>query len=232
MRNRTKKLNRQLDLIIDYANEQEESRLRKKLTRIVFGPFAEKREKKFERDKEGKRKPNDSLLIGPPLQIIDHRYPTREDSEQATALEIQIALCKDLQKLIDKKDINTELSGTVLGGLRSNGWDMTVVDPARERMLKKIDPRQKDEAGQPEETVRYLSNVALNLMFFLGIRGVKKCPVCNKFFLLRGKPNKTYCGNKCRQQNFRDTRTKEQRHEIGMRRAALREEKKIIKGES
>nr|BDD47089.1 hypothetical protein 6 [Desulfobulbaceae bacterium] len=105
----------------------------------------------------------------------------------------------------------------------SSGEVVTLESPIKQMLFQ-----QKKEATEPAVRINFggsswndLCAMTLMLMFFRGVKGVRKCPVpgCQNFMLIYRKDKQT-CSPRCRTRLKRSKLTKEQKDKINKERVA------------
>lgn len=172
-----------LDRILLFANEADEKKLRLRLTAIWALSNKER------------------VNISPPMLKFDFSLISNEDLAQGQPLDIQYAVCLDLQRIIDGEPVTTILRAKIPRGFIADGPIMDIVDA--------------------DGDDRYLSNVMIHLMVFLGVKAVRKCPGCNRFFIITKTLKKKACSNRCRQRAYQAQLDPKKKQKIRLRRSEL-----------
>ena len=127
------------------------------------------------------------FVPNPRFDIALRKNPFMNDEElgelyQAKPFAIQNALRESLDAMVKGTPVDIKLHGSVTTRINDDG--------AVDLNMHLVDPGGDD---------RLVASILAQLMFFSGVKAVKKCERCGGFTLVRKSMTKKFCSDNCRQ---------------------------------
>ncbi len=135
-----------------------------------------------------------------------------EELRNEMPLKLQRSMVDKLEKLLTGEKIEINYSGSC--------------QPSSSKGALKLNLKIDDLDAKNEN----LANMMIQLMFFLKTKAVKRCDLCNNFYLIKTSSRKKFCTSQCgitsRQNTYRGKLTEKEKFDLRMKRAKRYQDKK------